>query len=91
MVDGCAWLRAMGDGAMICLGTFEGLERQPPHRFYAPQQLRGGHRALRFLSGDDGEGGNHAVFDANVKVLFTTFDLSSPITYIFAKSQIASR
>jgi 6-phosphogluconolactonase (cycloisomerase 2 family) len=64
-----------------------------PHRFYATSK-RGGEGKISSSSisvKDSGKGGKHALFDPNVKVLFTTFNLSSPITYIIAKSQIASR
>ena len=40
---------------------------------------------------DGGEGGEYALFNANVKDLFTDLNLSWPITCIFAKSQIAAR
>jgi 6-phosphogluconolactonase (cycloisomerase 2 family) len=65
-------------------------EKDSPRQFYAPSKLEGRMSSSSVSVIDHGEGGNHAVFDAIVKILFTTCDLSSPITCIFAKSQIAS-
>jgi hypothetical protein len=62
-----------------------GIQTAPPHRFYAPSKIEGRISSSSISVRGDGEGGNHAVFDPYVKVLFTTFALSSPITYIFAK------
>jgi hypothetical protein len=40
---------------------------------------------------DYGECGTHALFDPNVNVIFTAFDLSPPIAYVLSRYQIASR
>jgi hypothetical protein len=61
-----------------------------PDRFYAVSFLRGGYRLPSISFRNDCEGGDHALFDQNVKIVFVILHVPSPIMHIFGSISISS-
>jgi hypothetical protein len=59
------------------------VQRQPPHRFYGDSFLRGRLRLPPVSFRIDREGGDYALFDVKVTVIFAILHVPSPMMHVF--------